>query len=331
MTSEGSVTKDTKQLGSTEYGKIILELESAAVRNLAETLDDSFDQAVSKLLSLNETGRVIVSGMGKAGFIAMKISATFASTGLPSFFLHPAEASHGDLGRYSKNDLALVLSNSGETEEILKIIPQIRKTGCFLIAITGNPSSTLAKHSDLVLEIGSLQEAGPLGLAPTTSTTVMLALGDALAMAVLRKQDFSREQFAKYHPGGSLGQALIPVKDIMRVGEELCIVPIDMTAKEVVSKIAATKGRPGAAAIVDQDSILVGIFTDGNLRRSLDQGLEFLTRPVKEVMTKNPKVIAEDKLAADAIRLISQYQIDQVVVVDAKNRPVGMIDIQDLL
>ena len=269
--------------------------------------------------------------MGKASFIAMKISATFASTGVPSFFLHPAEAAHGDLGRYSKGDVALLISNSGETAEMLLVIPYIKRIGCPIIAITGNSVSSLASHSDITLSIGKVAEAGPHGLAPTTSTTAMLALADALAMAVFSRQEYSRERFAFYHPGGNLGASLLSVSEVMRKDDENCIVPQTLKTSEVLHRITTTKGRPGAASVVDQNGVLTGVFTDGNLRRCLEQGSDFLHKPIAEVMTRNPKVISAGKLAPEALQLLSQHKIDQIIVIDSANHPVGMVDIQDLV
>lgn len=312
-----------------EYARSILRAEAQAVMDLE--IGENFEKAVEIILAISPANRLIVSGMGKASFIAMKISATFASTGVPSFFLHPAEAAHGDLGRYSKGDVALFVSNSGETAEMLLIVPHIKRIGCPIIAITGNPASTLASHSDIVLSIGKVTEAGPHGLAPTTSTTAMLALADALSMTVFSRQDYSRERFAFYHPGGNLGACLLPVSEVMRKDDQNCIVSQNLKTREVLHRITSTKGRPGAASIVDESGKLAGVFTDGNLRRCLEQGSDFLEQPISEVMTKNPKIIAADKLAPEALRLLSQHKIDQIIVIDQSNRPIGMVDIQDLV
>ena len=331
MSNTKKANNDISRADNTSYARSILKIESEAISNLIDKLDDSFSEAVNTILDLPENARVILSGMGKTSFIAMKISATLASTGISSFFLHPAEAVHGDLGRFKENDIAILISNSGETEEILRIIPQIKRTGCKIISITSAKDSALAKYSNTNLAIGSHKEAGPLGLAPTTSTTVMLALGDALAMTVLRHQDFSREQFAKYHPAGSLGQGLIPVTDIMRTGKENCIVNQTSSAREVLRSIAETKGRPGAATIIDDKGVLVGVFTDGNLRRCLDNDESFLDKPISEVMGKEPKKLTDSALSADALHIISNYKIDQVIIVNDSGEPIGLIDVQDLL
>lgn len=316
---------------SAAYAAEILRLEAKAIESLIEHLGSDFDHAVELILSMSAESRVVVSGMGKAGFVAMKISATLASTGVPSYFLHPAEAIHGDLGRYTKKDIALLLSNSGETQETISILPHVRRIGCPVIAITANRKSSLGKHSDAVLCLGDLDEAGPLGLAPTTSTTAMLALGDALAMAVLQRQQFSKEQFALYHPGGNLGRGLMLISQVMRKGEENCVVTQSTKGRDVLHRITSTKGRPGAASIVDTSGKLVGVFTDGNLRRCLEQGSSFLDLPISKVMTPNPKTIDAGRIAQEALRIMSEHKIDQLIVVDAKKKPVGMIDIQDLI
>ncbi len=313
------------------YAREILRLESEAVQQLIGKIDSDFELALDTILKIPTGGRVIVSGMGKAGFIAMKISATLASTGVPSFFLHPAEAVHGDLGRYSADDVALLLSNSGETSEILRILPNIKVMGCPIISITSSKVSSLAKHSDIIIETGVLVEAGPLGLAPTTSTTAMLALGDALSMCVLKERNLSREKFAFFHPGGNLGRSLMLVSEIMRKDEEHCIVPETMIAKDVLQKITSTSGRPGAASIVDAKGYLCGVFTDGDLRRCLKNDENFLQAPISEVMGRGPKTVNTDALAEEAIRIMKQYQIDQVIVVDSEKKPVGMVDIQDFV
>ncbi len=312
------------------YAKMIVGLEAEAVNYVAGLIDSSFEDAVKAILAVQSTGRVIVSGIGKAGFIGMKISATLASTGTRSFFLHPAEAIHGDLGRYSKDDLVIILSNSGETPEILKIVPAIKRVGCPVISITGSKTSSLAKHSDIAISIGELAEAGPLGLAPTTSTTAMLAIGDALAMAVLNQRGLTKEEFAFYHPGGSLGRKLMTVSELMRRGEENAVAKESMLTKDVIHLITVTKGRPGAAAIVNEAGKLVGVFTDGNLRRCLDDGSDFLSKPVSNYMGKNPKTCTPDQLIEEALRIMSQFKIDQIIVV-ANDRPLGTLDIQDIV
>jgi len=322
---------DQKAKDILSYGKNIVGLEAEAVNSVCGLIDSSFESAVKMILRIPSTGRVIVSGIGKAGFIGMKISATLASTGTPSFFLHPAEAVHGDLGRYAKDDIALILSNSGETPEILRILPSIKRVGCPIISITGSKSSTLAKHSEATLLIGKVDEVGPLGLAPTTSTTVMLALGDALAMTVLNQRGFSKEEFAQYHPGGALGRKLMTVAEAMRQGEEHAVARDNLLCKEVIHIISATKGRPGAAAIVNTEGRLVGVFTDGDLRRCLDMNSNFLNEPISKYMGRSPKTCKASQLVEEALRLMSQFKIDQLLVTDEENHPIGTLDIQDVL
>jgi arabinose-5-phosphate isomerase len=316
---------------SSNYAKKVLLTEAKAIEKLADLIDENFDHAVKTILEMPQGGRIVISGMGKASFIAMKFSATLASIGVPSFFLHPSEAVHGDLGRYTKNDISIILSNSGETPEILRMLPHIKEIGCPLISITSSKDSNLAKHSDIVLRIGKQDEVGPLGLAPTTSTTVMLALGDALAMALLNSKEFSLKDFARFHPGGDLGRSLTLVSEIMRTGEENCIVPQTMKTREVIHAISATKGRPGAACVADNKGKLFGIFTDGNLRRCLEEHADFLDHPVSDFATKNPKVIHKDKLVQEALRVMTETKIDQIIVTDDDKSILGLIDIQDLV
>ncbi|MGI6524390.1 MAG: KpsF/GutQ family sugar-phosphate isomerase [Bdellovibrionota bacterium] len=315
-----------------EYARNLIAEEAAGVQKLSQQLDESFSHAVDLIAEVsNGHGHIVVSGMGKAGFIGMKISATLASVGIPSFFLNPAEAAHGDLGRYTKYDLALIISYSGETEEILRILPLIKRLKCPIVSITATTTSNLAKASDVVLALGNVSEAGPLGLAPTTSAMMMLALGDALAMTIVRGKKFSREEFAFFHSGGSLGKALKPITTIMRQGEMHCIVSETETARAVLEKMTETKGRPGAATVVDSAGKLSGVFTDGNFRRCLSKEVDFLDKPISKVATKDPKTITVDAYASDALQVMSSYKIDQVIVVDSENYPVGLVDIQDLI
>ena len=315
---------------SLSYPKEIISSEGQALINLAETLDDNFTKAVEKILDMSKSGHIIVAGMGKAGFMGMKISGTFSSIGVPSFFLHPAEAIHGDLGRYTKDDLALILSNSGETDEIIKIIPTIKRIGCPIISISGSPQSTLAKHSDIHISIGKVAEVGPMGLAPTTSAVLMLAIGDALAMTILKEKKLTPDQFAFYHPGGNLGRSLMQAHEIMRREESVCFVEENLTIKEVVKAYSKTPGRPGAAIVIDANKKLIGIFTDGDLRRCLDKDLDFINTPVKEIMGKNPKFVYPDMLISEVLRVLTENKIDQVIVKDHNDIPLGLVDIQDL-
>jgi arabinose-5-phosphate isomerase len=313
---------------SISRGKRVLINESRAIAKLAERIDGNFSKVVN-LLSKNK-GRVIVTGMGKPGFIAQKISATMSSTGTPSLYLHPAEALHGDLGRVTRNDVILALSNSGETEEIVKLIPIIKKIGAKLVSIIGNKKSTLAINSDFVLDSSVDKEACPMGLAPTTSTTAMLALGDALAIALLEKKNFQPRDFALFHPGGSLGKRLIlRVEDIMRSKAKMPITTGNAKVKDVLLKI--TKMRAGSASVVDSKGKLIGIFTDGDLRRHFEKGEDLLHCKVRDVMTKDPVRITSERLAAEAFEILRDKKIDEIPVVDRKGRPVGLLDVQDIL
>ena len=314
-----------------EYGRSIICEEIAALSQVATLLNGSFSEAVDAILTQAPGARIVVSGMGKAGFVAMKISATLSSLGFPSFFLHPADAVHGDLGRFSKNDIALLLSNSGETSEVLRVLPALKQHGSSVISITGARSSTLAQHSDIVIETGRYREAGPLGLAPTTSTTIMMAVGDALAMALIKKRGFSREEFAAFHPGGDLGRSLMLVSEIMRSGDAHCVVHESLPTKRALHAITETRGRPGAAAVVDDGGLLVGVFTDGNLRRCLEHDTAFLDKPIGLVCSRSPIAIRPDQLAQEASHIIQERKIDQLLVVSSDGKPVGLIDIQDLL
>ena len=271
-----------------------------------------------------------MTGMGKPGFIGAKISATLSSTGTPSLYLHPADAIHGDLGRVTRDDIVLALSNSGETEEILRLLPTLKKIGAKLIAMVGNIDSTLARYSDVVLNVAVKKEACPLNLAPTASTTAMLAMGDALAIALLDKRGFREEDFAFFHPGGAIGKRLLlRVEDIMRKGKANPIVKEDTKIKNVLLKI--TEARAGSASVINKKGALIGIFTDGDLRRHLGVDAALPVRRVREVMTKDPITISKDMLAADAFRILREKKIDEIPVVDNKRRPIGLIDVQDLL
>ena len=312
-------------------GRQVLENEAQALLGFSRSLDANFDRAVEIIAGLKAQGRVIIVGIGKTGFIGMKISASFASIGVPSFFLHPAEAVHGDLGRLSASDVVVLLSNSGETPEVLRIVPSLRKIGVHIIAVTGAAESFLGRRSDVVIACGKFEEAGLLGLAPTTSTTVMLAVGDALVMAVLAQRPISREEFALYHPGGALGRTLMLVSEIMRSGDEHCMVPEGMLVREVLNRITSTKGRPGAASIVDAQGRLAGVFTDGDLRRLLNDKTDFLDLPVSRFMTRTPKFVRPGALAEEALKVMSEHKIDQVIVLAEDKTPVGMVDIQDLV
>lgn len=313
---------------SLKRAKEVFRLEAEAVKGLASKLDDNFTKAVEAISKC--PGRVVVSGMGKAGIIGQKISATLSSLGSPSIWMHSAEAAHGDLGRVTKDDIVIALSNSGETEETKNLIPVLKKIGAKIIAITGNKNSNLAKHSDLVLDVSVRKEACTLGLAPTSSTTAMLAMGDALAVCVVEKKGFKEKDFALFHPGGSLGKKLIlKVEDIMRKGKNNPIVNEEAIVKDVL--YAITESRAGAASVVNKTGKLSGIFTDGDLRRHLESDANLSKRRVKEVMTRNPVAISPEKLAVEALRILEEKKIDELPVVDKDRRPVGMLDVQDVL
>ena len=311
-----------------ETAREILEIEARAIRGLIKRIDGKFEKAVD--LMARTEGRVVVTGMGKPGFIARKIAATMASTGTPSLFLHPAEAVHGDLGMVTSKDVMLAISQSGETEEIVRMVSTIKKNGVPLIALTSNPKSTLARVADIVLDLGVNKEACPLNLAPSASTTAALAMGDALALSLHRKKGFKAENFAELHPGGSLGKRLLKVKDIMRTGKNHPVVKKAASVRNAL--LAITEARAGSCTLIDEKGRLLGIFTDGDLRRHLRlNGEKILSRPVSEIATLNPSVISEDKLAAEAIHLLKSKKIDELPVVDEKGRPVGLLDVQDLL
>ncbi len=312
------------------FAREVLAQEARAIAALAERIDGRFLDAVRLILScIESSGRVVVTGMGKPGLVGQKISATLASTGTPSYSLHPAEALHGDLGRVVRQDVVLVLSNSGETDEIVRLIPYVRRIGAKIVAITGKKDSTLGRHCDVLLDIGPIQEACPHGLAPTASTTAMLALGDALALAVQRERNFTPEEYAEVHPGGSLGRRLMRVEEIMRRGPANPIIPVDRTVREAL--LAITEARAGAISCVDAEGRLAGIFTDGDLRRHLAAEPNVDAVTIGSVMTRNPITIAPDRLVAEAARILSEKRIDELPVVDADGRPIGMVDIQDLL
>ncbi|MFA5355788.1 MAG: KpsF/GutQ family sugar-phosphate isomerase [Candidatus Omnitrophota bacterium] len=308
--------------------KEVLDIEACAVKALRPRLGSSFKDAVELLFKTK--GRVVVSGMGKTGIIAEKLSATLCSTGTPSLFLHLSEAAHGDLGRVTFEDTVVIISNSGSTEEIKQLLPFLKKIGAKIIALTGKTGSILARYSDIVLDVSVEKEACPLGLAPTASTTAALAMADALAICLLELKGFKEKDFALCHPGGMLGKRLLlKVDDIMRKGKANPIVSEDNNVSEVLLKI--TQARAGAASVVDKKGKLTGIFTDGDLRRHLGAARDLPKMKIREVMTRDPFVIEEGKLAAEAIRVLQDKKIDEVPVVDGKYRPVGLLDVQDLL
>lgn len=305
-----------------------LEIEAAAVTDLVRSLDGAFVRAVDTLLACR--GRVVVSGMGKSGHIGGKIAATLASTGTPAFFMHPAEASHGDLGMITGDDVVIALSNSGESPELIAIVPLIKRRGAKLIAMTGRPQSTLALEADIHLDAGVAQEACPHNLAPTASTTAALALGDALAVAALYARGFTAEDFARTHPGGALGRRLlIHVRDVMHKGDALPVVRTDTPFK--VALLEMTRKGLGMTAVVDGDDRLVGIFTDGDLRRCLDRDMDLSATRLDAIMTRGPKTISEGALAAEAVHFMEENKVNGLLAVDEAGRLTGALNMHDLL
>jgi len=315
-------------VGSIEEGKKVLKVEANAIKNLISTIDHNFEKAVEMITSCK--GRIVVMGMGKSGLIGKKIAATLASTGTPAFFLYPAEGILGDVGMMAEGDLVLALSYSGETEEIEKLLPVVRKMNLKLIAITGRPKSRLAKESDLVINVKVKEEACPYNIVPTASTTAMLAMGDALAISLLKRKKFKKEDFARLHPGGILGKRLLlKVRDIMRKGKDNPVIHQKKTVREAL--LVMTKTRLGATSVVDGSGRLVGFFTDGDLRRRLQKDEKILNKKIHAVMTKNPKTITQDRLAIEAAKLMQEKKFDNIPVVDGKGYPIGIVDERDLL
>lgn len=311
-----------------EMAREALQIEADAVRSLSTKLNEHFEQAAQSILDCK--GRVILVGVGKSGLIAKKIAATFASTGTPSFFVHATEASHGDLGMITADDVVLALSNSGQTEELIEILPAIRRRGAKIVSITGNLQSALARQSDFVLDGSVDKEACPLNLAPTASTTAALALGDALAVVVLKARGFSEEDFALSHPGGSLGRKLLThVHDIMRTGDRIPMVEPSTPLSQAILEI--TRKGLGMTAIVDAEQQLLGIFTDGDLRRLIEQGQDLRGLLVSEVMNRQPKCMAPEKLAVEAVRMMELTHINQVLVTNEHNQVVGALNFHDLI
>ena len=312
---------------SLDSARRVLAIEAAAVAALSARLDQRFAQAVELILACQ--GRVVVSGMGKSGHIATKIASTLASTGTPAFFVHPAEASHGDLGMITAQDVMIALSNSGESAELVAIVPLVKRRGARLIAVTGNPRSALAREADIHLDAAVNEEACPLGLAPTASTTAALALGDALAVALLEARGFGAEDFARSHPGGTLGRRLLThVSDIMRSGDAVPAVHSGASVSEAVLEVSR-KGM-GMTAILDGQGRVEGIFTDGDLRRTLEKPLDLRATPVRQVMSPSPHTIRAERLAAEAVKLMEDHRISQILVVDEDRRLIGALNMHDL-
>ncbi|HBP19050.1 MAG TPA: KpsF/GutQ family sugar-phosphate isomerase [Planctomycetes bacterium] len=310
------------------YAVEVLEHEAAAVRGLVGRIDAEHFGAAARLI-LACSGRTLVTGMGKAFLIGQKISATLASTGTPSLALHAGEALHGDLGRAVAGDVALVISNSGRTRESVELLAPLKKLGVSVIAMTGDQSSPLAQHADVLLDIGNLDEACPLGLAPTTTTTAMLALGDALALTVLKARDFQREDYARFHPAGSLGRGLLEVEELMRQGDDYAVIEERQPLREALLRI--TRVRAGAISVTDDEGRLVGIFTDGDLRRRLVKGASIDELKIADLMTRDPTTIQTGRLVSEAIRIMRERKFDELPVVDGEGRSVGVLDIQDVL
>ena len=311
-----------------KWAKEVLDTEKKGIDSLNSSLDDNFLRAINIIFRCR--GRIVVAGMGKAGIIGQKFSATLSSTGSSSFWLHPAEAVHGDLGSVREDDVIVILSYSGETDEIKNLVPFIKRLGAKIVAITGNIKSNLARYADGVIDVKVDKEACALGLAPTTSTTAMLAICDAVSVVLQKLKGFKEKDFAMFHPRGSLGRKLLfKVKDAMRKGKSNPIVTEDVLIKEVIVKI--TSSHAGAAAVIDKQGLLLGIFTDGDLRRNLEKYPDLLKKKVKAVMTCNPVTVCEDELASSALKTLEKKKIDEVPVVNKKGHPVGMLDIQDLM
>lgn len=321
-------SKKALSISALDLARKVLAIEADAVSALASRLDERFLDAIGLILACR--GRVVVSGVGKSGHIARKIASTMASTGTPAFFLHAAEAGHGDLGMITRDDVVLALSNSGQTDELLTIIPLIKRQGAKLIAVTGNADSALAREADVHLDARVAQEACPLNLAPTASTTAALALGDALAVALLDARGFDEQDFARAHPGGALGRRLLThVSDVMRTGDGIPSVPETASFFDVLLEMSR-KGM-GMAAVVDSSRKVVGIFTDGDLRRTLERKPDLRPLGVTDIMKRDPRTIAPHKLAAEAVELMERYKISQLLVVSDAGELVGALNTHDLL
>jgi arabinose-5-phosphate isomerase len=317
-----------KSRTSLDAGRRVLDIEARAVQALIQRLDGGFSKAVDLLYDCK--GKVVISGMGKSGLIGQKIAATMASTGTPSFFLHPAEGLHGDLGMLARRDVLIAISNSGETQEILQLLPFMERMGIPVVAIVGRMASTLAKNSAVALDVSVAEEACPMGLAPTASTTATLAMGDALAVALLEKRGFKEQDFAQFHPGGTLGRRLlVKVRDVMHAGLELPQVRETVSAPEAILEMSAKK--LGMTTVVDRAGALVGIITDGDLRRFLQLGGDFSKTTAGALASRHPKLIGPDELAAKAVEMMERYSITTLVVADNAKRIAGVVHLHDLL
>lgn len=305
----------------------VLEVEADAVRALADRLDARFSRAVALLEACR--GRVVITGMGKSGLVGKKVAATLAATGTPALFLHPADGVHGDLGMLVRGDVVLALSNSGETGELLALLPAIKRLGLPLIVLTGDPGSRLARHGDVVLDVSVREEACPMNLTPTASTTAALALGDALAVALLQRRGIGPEDVARWHPGGAIGWRLVRVEELMHRGSAVPMVRLDASLDGVIREMSGK--RLGATAVVDAAGALAGIVTDGDLRRAIEQGRGTLPATAADVMTRSPKTVGRSELAAAALALMERHAITQLLIVDDAGRPDGIVHLHDLL
>lgn len=307
--------------------KRVLDIEAQSILGLKNTINSQFVDLLK--LILNGRGRVIFSGVGKSGLIARKMAATFSSTGTPAFFVHAGEALHGDLGMVTEKDVFIAISNSGETREVLGLIPSIKRIGAVIVAFTGRKTSSLAKYADITIFAGVEEEACPYGLAPTASTTAILAMGDAIALTISKMKGFTPDDFALYHPGGALGRKLLTkVRDVIQIRGENPLVKENTSVKEAL--FTMTRSKMGSTSIIDKDGILIGIITDGDVRRLLEKSADFLDRPVCEVMTKNPRSIEANLLAIEALNLMEENEISDLPVVE-NSKPIGMLNFQDLL
>lgn len=311
------------------WARTVLETEARAISSLRARLNGPFVEALELLRSAR--GRIVVTGIGKPGFIAQKFSATLASIGTPSLYLHPAEAAHGDLGRVVKGDVVVALSNSGATEELVRLLVPLRRIGVQLLVLTGDSKSPLALAADLVIDIGVIDEACPLGLVPTASSAALHAMCDALAMTLAWRAQLTAEGYARYHPGGTLGRSVSKVSELMRRGEANPVVRESALLAHVLAVMTKTPGRPGAALVVDAGGRLIGIFTDGDLRRLAEQQRLDVKTPVREVMARRPRWVSPDDLVLSATAIMREARVDQLPVLDTEGRPVGLLDVQDLL
>ncbi|MBI1964697.1 MAG: KpsF/GutQ family sugar-phosphate isomerase [Betaproteobacteria bacterium] len=326
-TASGGIGRAPGQDKTLAMAREVLEIEAKAIFDLIQKLDRHFTRAVELILGCR--GRVVVSGIGKSGHVARKIASTLASTGTPAFFVHPAEASHGDLGMVTRDDVFIALSNSGESAELLAIVPLVKRQGAKLIALTGNPQSALAREADAHVYAGAEKEACPLNLAPTASTTAALALGDALAVTLMQAKGFTRDEFAASHPGGPLGRKLLThVRDVMRTGQDAPRTSHNAAAMEGVLEMS--RGRMGMTAILDDGGRVIGIFTDGDLRRSLEKGVELRAARITEIMTRGPRTIGPDRLAVEAVEIMERHKVNQMLVVDRDLKLVGALNMHDL-